>query len=408
MMSLVMLLAVTVLGSTPAEVLALYHEGKTQQADQAVLDAAGALVVAQGPTPATVEALRQLGHLAEEQWRYPVALTICNQALPLAEVVSGHDSLPVADVLGDIARLQRIDGRLTPAEAAARRALELRTKLVGPDDPKIAPLLLIVAYAEFMRDRFDEAEKFARRALVLADLSKAPLEMASARSNLAAFLQWHHSMIEAERRYREAIDLYSKADAEKSAGMAVAAHNLVIVLAEKGRVTNELAELERVAAEASEASLGLHHPFTAETWDSLARIYRLLQRGGRSLEAAQRAQLSRGKAMKWCVNDDGRDGCLKHCAVASVTDAGFVELADGGKGSARDAGPVLVDVYSCPATFECLSLADAVSGVTPAQRTVCAPSCPTVGSSAGCPNGWSCNTLLRDGGAVGHGVCAPP
>lgn len=87
--------------------------------------------------------------------------------------------------------------------------------------------------------------------------------------------------------------------------------------------------------------------------------------------------------------------------------AHLAELADGGKGSAPDAGPVLVDVYACPATFECLSLADAVSGVTPAQRTVCAPSCPTVGSSTGCPNGWSCNTLLRDGGAVGHGVCAP-
>ncbi len=401
------LLSVTFLAATP-EPLALYREGKPQQADLAVLAAASEVVATLGRTPAAVEPLRRLAHLAEEQWRYPLALNVDNRALELAEEVDGHDSLPVAEVLGDLARLQRIDGRFTTAETTARRALELRTKLVGAEDPKTAPLLVIIAYAEFMRDHFDEAEKFARRALVLADASKAPLEMASARSNLGALLQWHRSMIEAERRYREAIDLYANADAEKSAGMAVAAHNLTIVLADKGRVTNEMAELEKLAATASEAALGLHHPFTAETYETLSRLYRQLQRGGRSVEAAQRAQLSRGKALQWCVNDEGSNGCLRHCAVANLTDAGFVELADGGRGTPADAGPVLVDVYTCPASFECLSLADVSTGVTPAQRTVCAPSCAAVGSSAGCPTGWTCNTLLRDGGALGHGVCAPP
>ncbi len=404
---------------------ALYHQGKTEQADAAVLQAA-AEALASGHTTAAREALRALAHLAEEQWRYGLATQLNTQALTLAEETGGKESLAVAEVVGDLARLNRIDNRLPEAAAGARRALRLRAQLLGTDDAGAAQLLLIVAYAEWATDHFDEAEKLARRAIAAADRAQAPLEMASARSNLAVFLQWHGSLIEAERRYREALALYSKAGAERSPGAAVAAHNLVLVLATHGRITSEMAELEQTAATSAESSLGLRHPFTAELYDSLPRLYRMLGRGGRSVEAQQRAQLSRGKAAGWCVNDAGTEGCLRHCSVASLNDAGWVELPDGGiDAGARlphylpsgrwnpsadeglDGGPVLVEVFHCPAHFECLALGDDLSVRTPAAQTVCAPTCPVVGKSTGCPPGWACSALVRDAGVLGYGVCAP-
>lgn len=350
------------------------YRDESPEAGDAKLEADATHARAQLQGAALSARLRRLGELAEQQWRYPVAERLYTEALSLL------DDAHSADALADLARIHRIMGRYPQAAKEASRAIELRERALGKDEPSLGPLLQVLAFCTMMTTGdFDAAEKLGRRALALAEREGRNLNVAENLNNLAAFLRWSGKTVEAERRYREALHLYDELDALDSAGAASAAHNLSGLMLALHGATPEVSVLEEHANHAAEASLGPRHPFTIETLEALANIYRLQQRGLRSLDAAERARKARSQPPDFCVNARGSEGCLASCSEGLM----------------------------CPSGRRCVSLSE-VRLPRGAEQSVCLDTCSKPGTSGGCPPGWFCSPLRNAGRMFDEGVCAPP
>jgi tetratricopeptide (TPR) repeat protein len=360
-----------------------YGTGSREEAD-AKLEASAATL---GDTLEGAQRTRHLSHIAEQEWRYELALRLNARALAQTERELGKDHLAVADLLEDRARLLRITEKYRPAAEAAQRALTLREKQLGRDHVSLGPLLLVVASAQWTAGKFEEGEATARRAIELAIAGKQPLDQASALNTLGALLQWRHQDVEAERRFREALDVYRAEHAERCAAAAATFNNLGLLLwadvahASKRRQAEAVASLES-ALTAAEASLGLRHPFSQQIAGQLVSMYREQGRAVRSLELAERARQARGLSARLCVNPNGTEGCLRPCS----------------------------DLLKCDPGHECVSLEDVHSASGPPRSTACFVRCDALGvpgADAGCAPGWVCSPTHRGDAQREHGVCAP-
>lgn len=325
--------------------------------------------------PALASRLTQLGELAEQEWRYPLAESLYVQAL--AEAERSADQLVIADALAHLARIHRITSKYRLAEEEATRALTLRERLLGASHPSLAPLIQVIAFAKVMTDGdFEQAETLGRRALAIAELHGTPSEIAAELNNLAAFLRWSGKTVEAERRYREALERYDGLD---TAGAATAAHNLAGLLLERHGATMEVSALEEQANRSARIALGPRHPFTIETLEALANIYRQQQRGVRSLDALNQAREARREPPTFCVNARGTEGCLAACS------------------------PEL----KCAQDHRCVSLSE-VRMPRGAEATACLQACSELGATTECVRGWVCSPVRQSGLKRTDGVCAPP
>jgi hypothetical protein len=377
------------LAATPAPVdwRDVYAERPATEAD-ALLEAAAAEY---GETLEGALWSLHLAQVAEQQWRPTLARRLYERAEGLATRELGPEHLLVERILGEQGRLFREAERYPLAEAALRRAMAIEEKVRGREHASVGRLLQELGHLKALEDRFDEADALAARAVALAHRGGEPLDEAQAMCTQAALLQWRHRDAEAKDRYRDALELFEAQHAEKSAAAAAALNNLAQLSWRDssgwGKThAHEALPLMESAVAASEASLGLHHPFTAELLESLSSMYREAGRSMRSLETADRARIARGLRARFCVNTSGIDGCLAQCSLPER-------------------------ICTNKAT-RCMSTSDGDRHAPgrSADETACFVVCPTpgvAGPGGGCAPGWVCSVVTSRGRVEPTGVCAP-
>lgn len=145
--------------------------------------------------------------------KYRTADSLLVRLLPLAEAVSGRDSVECLTVLNLLGRSQFALGHYPDAESFYLRAMAIARKCGGEESPAIAPALQGMAEVYQKLRRFGAAELVAAKAhrIFSADGSTPPLDMARATSTLARIRRGYGAYDEAERLYNEALSVATSA-----------------------------------------------------------------------------------------------------------------------------------------------------------------------------------------------------
>jgi len=99
--------------------------------------------------------------------QFDAAQSAYEKALAIGERAYGKNSRQAANVLNNLAELERKRGRLSQAEQAARAALELTERLTGPDSAETANRLHTLALIRADQKRYSEALDLDKRALAI-------------------------------------------------------------------------------------------------------------------------------------------------------------------------------------------------------------------------------------------------
>lgn len=107
-----------------------------------------------------------------DQWRYPEAIGVAEEALKAAEESLGRNNINVAKILNDLAYFSRHAGRYTEAESFHKRALDVSAHF-GPPHHFEEVILNNLGWLYLEQGRHAEAERVFRRALITAEETSA-------------------------------------------------------------------------------------------------------------------------------------------------------------------------------------------------------------------------------------------
>ncbi len=145
--------------------------------------------------------------------RYRDAGTHFAAALAAVDVQPSPDSTRLANLLGDVSELRRIETRYAAAESCLQRSLALGAHLFPPDDPWFAVPTNNLAGLYRDLGRYSDAEPLLDRSLRLrADATRPDsTALATANLNLAELYRLQNRSQEAAARYAEALRLARRA-----------------------------------------------------------------------------------------------------------------------------------------------------------------------------------------------------
>ncbi|MEM7586061.1 MAG: serine/threonine-protein kinase [Acidobacteriota bacterium] len=202
------------------------------------------------------------------------------------------DSMPRAEILSTLARVQVHLGQYPEAVELAMESLDIRQQAIttgglSGDDPAVFSSLDLLANALRRAGRGGEAEPLLERLVELARANGDQTALADALNTFGS-LRWSQDRFdEAETLYREALELRISALGDAAPEVASSHNNLGVLLLSSARSLEAEPHLRR-AAELLEAQLGEQHPNTLNTLNNLGLVLQGTGRLEESFEVQQR------------------------------------------------------------------------------------------------------------------------
>ena len=258
------------------------HETAAMQLRQA-LEIAHACANTQHGDNLRIGVLEALGALARACGLYQEAERLLEQALGLAERVSGPESLQVAGVLNELGMVCKYSGRFDEGHDHYERALAILATRIDPEASDVAAIYHNLGGLEHARGDFAAAEPYARAAVRIREraLGPAHIAVASDKAAHAAILDALGQHDQAATVFREAIDTFERELGPDHHDVAVNLNNLAATHQRRGQL-DQAAHLYERALATKERTLGPNHPETALTLNNLAVNYK---RQGRHVDA---------------------------------------------------------------------------------------------------------------------------
>jgi CHAT domain-containing protein/tetratricopeptide (TPR) repeat protein len=226
--------------------------------------------------PGSVQAAAALDVLVEALWRggrvrTSEARSLAERALAIVEARLGPDHPEVANRLGALGQVLRLQGEFAAAQSRLQRALELQEQALGPEHPDVARTLTLSAgLAADMgelpaaRERFERALAIGRQRLAAGDPA-----IADTLNGLGVVLEREGDDRGAERLHQQALAIRERALGGAHPDVAVSLNNLGNAQSNLGRYA-EARRLHQRALEIRERALGVDHPDVAASLNNLA------------------------------------------------------------------------------------------------------------------------------------------
>ncbi len=235
-------------------------------------------------------ALLRDGAAATARGDFPLALSLAQQAVALAERQAGSDSTAFASALTLLGNAHASLGHSAEALALQRRALALRERLLGPDHPDIAISLRYLGGTYSALAQYEQALPLLQRALTISERAQGPehLDTAGSLGDLAVVLSKlarHEQALELKLRDLAIIERVRGPDHPET---ATSLSNLALSYGALNRNVERLALLQRALA-IRERVQGPEHPDTAGAMTNLAQAYDTAAQFEQALPLHQRA-----------------------------------------------------------------------------------------------------------------------
>ena len=207
-----------------------------------------------------ITVLNRLGECRRLLGRYAEAEDHHKRAVSLAQDLQPTEPMWLAESLNGLGIVYKDTHRFADAGRHYHRALELAAAL-GPDNPRLANLFHNLAGLDHAQNRFVEGEPHARRALRLRMLGEEPASTGAAGdlAVLGALLLGQHRYAEAEQALQESLTIWQNRYGEKHYEVAVVQHNLAALHAARGQ-HQQAERAYRQALDIKIQVLGPEHP----------------------------------------------------------------------------------------------------------------------------------------------------
>jgi tetratricopeptide (TPR) repeat protein len=181
-------------------------QGRYAEAESCLQRALSILQQTVGPDdPAIARSQVNLGSLYIVQGSFAKAEQVLNRARASYEKLFGPESVP-PEVLYNLAKVYRRQGKLDPAESLCLRVLAVADNSSHTDDPAAAAALTVLAGVYYDRHRYAEAEPLLKRALTLSEDRFGPGHWAVAR-----LLEQYAQLLRKMKRKSEAAQIQARA-----------------------------------------------------------------------------------------------------------------------------------------------------------------------------------------------------
>ncbi|MCA9652209.1 MAG: tetratricopeptide repeat protein, partial [Myxococcales bacterium] len=228
--------------------------------------AAQALAARRGADPARrADALNGIGAVLMRGGRREEAREQLERALAIYEGLRPPELSAVAQILGNLCNLHRIDGDFDGALACYRRALAIEEDVLGPAHPAVGKSLGNIGGTLADHGELDEALEHHRRALEVLEAAGGPEhpEVATSLANLG-IVRWRQGRLdEALPPLQRALGIFERAHGPDHLDVAMVAEAIGGVLWTKDELPAALEYLER-ALSIRERALGPDHPEVAK------------------------------------------------------------------------------------------------------------------------------------------------
>ena len=249
------------------------HETAAAQLRRA-LEIAHACADARHGEDLRIGALEALGALARARGRYQEAEGLLEEALELAERLTGPESLQVAGVLNELGMVCKYSGRFDDGREHYDRALAILTSQIGPEASDVAAIYHNLGGLEHARGDFAAAEPYARSAVKSVNGPSDQRTSQSPQTRRRMLRSWTRSGNTTKPNLLPGSDRHLRAVlGPDHHEVAVNLNNLAAVLQRRGQL-DQAAHLYQRALAAKEHTLGPDHPEIALTLNNLAVNYK--------------------------------------------------------------------------------------------------------------------------------------
>src|SRR6478752_330626 len=186
----------------------------------------------------------------------------------------GTNNFAYVTALNDLGRAHQALGRYAEAAAMFKQVLATLQSNLPPTDPRLAQPLANLATVYLLQANPGEAEKLYKRALDISTKAQGGpnQNLALLMSNLADVYKAQARYEEAEAQYKRALDMAEKTAGPSSLLVALILNNLTKVYEDQSRF-QEVEDASRRALEIREKALGPKHPYLATSLLNLASVY---------------------------------------------------------------------------------------------------------------------------------------
>ncbi|HET7499088.1 MAG TPA: CHAT domain-containing protein [Candidatus Eisenbacteria bacterium] len=216
------------------------------------------------------EAMRNAGHSGA-----PDALGICERAVRLKEKLAGKSSAPYAASLHNLGALHLTNGDLSLARPPLERALEIRRKALGEDHPDVARSMIFLAKLDADQARLGDAETLVEGAIAIQQkvLPEDDPERMRALNMLASLKYELGDYVTPASMWEHVLSSRRKTLGADHPLVAEALHNLGTLAVETGDLDEAMTYLEG-ALRIRRDRLGSYNPYVAFTLLALGQVQR--------------------------------------------------------------------------------------------------------------------------------------
>src|SRR5712691_7654333 len=244
-----------------------------------------ALMLAAASAPAAA----QQADVAASQKRFQDLYAAGDYAAALAEAQKaeaaakrgGTNNFAYVSALNDLGRANQALGQYGKAAGMFRQVLDTLQKNIPPGDGRLAQPMANLATVLLLQGNAGEAERLYKQALEIETRGPASPSVAILINNLADVYKSQARYADAEAQYKRALDMAEKTSGPNSLQVALVLNNLTKVYEDQSRFDEVEAASKRALA-IREAALGANHPEVAASLNNLAHVY---ERLGRYAEA---------------------------------------------------------------------------------------------------------------------------
>lgn len=234
--------------------------------------------------------LRALGQFYKRGAKYPQAIVIWRRALAIAENTSGEVSLPVADVLNDLAETYWLMSEYELALPPLQRDADIREKIHGSAHPEFALSLANLALLYQEMSDYPPALELSLRSLAIQEkaLGAEHNAVASGLGNLGLLYERTGEYALALSFSQRALALNEKLHGPENQRVAIALNNLAALYLTMGEFSRALPLAQRSVAVRERVS-GPDHPSVSVGLNALGRTYLAMGEYERAQQALERA-----------------------------------------------------------------------------------------------------------------------
>jgi hypothetical protein len=254
-----------------------------------------------------IEALRGWSEASRLQGRTAEAEDLLSRALAAAERKCGETSLPVADLLSELAGVQRSRGERKEALASLERAIRIREAQPAPSAADLARDVTAAALLQVALKETKAAKDALIRALALWGTAAAPdsPQLLPVLDALGVIHRDNAEYAEAEPVLLRALHIRESLLGPDSSELLATLDSVAYVYFGQRKVVEAEPVYRRLLA-LWESSAGPEHPMVALTLDKMAEFYAFQQRYAEAEAAAVRGLAVRTIAEVASLQQTGR------------------------------------------------------------------------------------------------------